>query len=97
MDEEQVRTSAETHGRATAEGDLRVAGSFLTKDAMAKAGEVMKAMPEGLHAAEVTGVEAAGDDYVALIRYTGSSGDVTVESRWAETEGAPKIVDLKVV
>jgi hypothetical protein len=97
MDEETVRRHAEAHGRATVEGDLRAAGSDLTKDAMTAAGEVMKKLPASLSSSAIDGVSSEGDEYVVRIRYSGEDGDAVVESRWAEREGRPKIVDLEVV
>ena len=97
MDEDTVRRHAEAHGRATVEGDLRAAGSDLTKDALPAAGEVMKKMPASLSGSAIDGVSSEGDEYVVRIRYSGEGGDAVVESRWAELDGRPKIVDLKVV
>lgn len=97
MEEETVRQHAEAHGRATVEGDLRTAGSDLTHDALPAAGEVMKKMPKSLSGSAIDSVRAEGDEYVVLIRYSGEDSDAVVESRWAERDGRPKIVDLKVV
>ena len=97
MDETTVRERAEIHGKATVSGDLRTAGADLTKEAMAQAPAVMKAMPATLESCEVTSVHAEGDEVVAQIRYSGSGQEATVESRWADRDGSPKIVDLKVL
>lgn len=97
MDEGTVRDRAEAHGKATVAGDLRVAGADLTKEAMAQAGDVMKAMPDPLESSEVTSVQADGDEFVAQIRYAGGGSESLVESRWADREGSPKIVALKVL
>lgn len=97
MDEATVRQRAEAHGRATVAGDLKKAGSDLDKSAYGAAGEVMKKMPTDLTNSEVTGVRTDGDQCVVSIRYSGATDSATVESRWAEQDGAPKIVDLKVV
>jgi hypothetical protein len=97
VDENAVRQEAETHAAATVKGDLRTAGSSLTKDAMGDAGTVMKSMPGELDSHEVTGVQASGEEYVATIAYSGEGKTVTVESRWAEVDGNPRIVGLKVV
>ena len=97
MDENSVRQQAEIHAKATVSGDLRTAGSDLTKEAMAQAPEVMKGMPATLESCEVTSVETAGDEVVAQIRYSGGGEESIVESRWAERDGAPKIVNLKVL
>jgi hypothetical protein len=97
MDESTVRQQAEIHGKATVSGDLRTAGSDLTKEAMAQAPGVMKAMPAVLESCEVTSVTTDGDEVVAQIRYAGGGEESIVESRWAERDGAPKIVSLRVV
>lgn len=96
MDEATVKHHAQTHADATVAGDLKTAGSDLTKEAVPAAGEVMKAMPD-LKSAAIDGIRSEGDDYVVLIRYSGESTEAVVESRWAEREGRPKIVDLKVL
>ena len=57
----------------------------------------MAEMPTGLSAAEIESVEASGEEWLATIRYVGSGGHLRVESRWAERDGRPKIVDLKAL
>ena len=97
MDEAAVRSSAQQHADATVAGDLKVAGSTLDKSAYGAAGEVMKKMPQSLTGCEIVSTVADGDDYVVTIRYEGDGSSATVESRWAEREGQPKIVDLKAL
>lgn len=97
MDEAAVRSSAQQHADATVAGDLKVAGSSLDKSAYGAAGEVMKKMPQSLTGCEIVSTVADGDDYVVTIRYDGDGSSATVESRWAEREGQPKIVDLKAL
>ncbi len=97
MDETEVRTGAETHGQATVEGNFKVAGSYLSPEAAAQAGGVMKAMPGKLSGSEVTTVEPEGDGFVVGIRYTGETGEVTVRSTWGEVDGATKITALEVL
>ena len=97
MDENLIRTRAEAHGKATVAGDLKAAGSDQDRGAYGAAGEDMKKMPEGLSASEVTEVRSEGEGAIVTIRYTGTSGSVDVDSVWAEREGEPKIVDLKVL
>ena len=97
MDEASVRASAQQHADATVAGDLKTAGSTLDKSAYGAAGEVMKKMPQKLSGCEITETRPEGDDYIAAIRYDGDGSSVTVESRWADRDGEPKIVDLKVL
>ncbi|HVF53272.1 MAG TPA: hypothetical protein VNC78_06645 [Actinomycetota bacterium] len=96
MDESSVRADAQTHADATVAGDFKVAGSYLTSEAAAQAGGVMKQMPRDLNACEVTTVQPADDGYLVEIRYRGESGEAVVESRWADRDGAAKIVGLQV-
>lgn len=97
MDESIVRQHAEAHAQATVAGDLKRAGSDLTPEAMAQAPGVMKSMPGSLTASEVTELRSEGDECVATIRYVGEEGEALVESRWAEREGRPAIVNLEVL
>jgi hypothetical protein len=97
MDENTVRDQAEAHGRATVAGDLDTAGKDLTKDAMAGAGAVMKAMPDPLTSSEVDSIEATDQGYMVKIRYAGNDSSITVRSRWVEQDGRPRIVELSVV
>ena len=97
MDESTVRESAETHARATVERDYTVAASYLTDDAKANVGEIMKAMPRSLASADVLDVDVSDDAATCRIRYAGGEGATTVESRWQEVEGRPMIVALEVV
>ena len=97
MDEARLREEAEAHGRATVEGDLKTAGSVLDKEAYGPAGQVMEKMPKPLESSEVGSVEMEGDEALVQIRYSGGGDEIVVESRWAEREGSPKIVGLRVL
>lgn len=97
MDEQSVREAAETHARATVERDYETAGSYLGKEMMARAGDVMKEMPRPLTASEVTSVSKSGGAYTCRIRYSGDEGATVVDSVWEDVEGRPTIVGLEVV
>ena len=97
MDESTVREAAETHARATVERDYGTAGSYLSPEMQAQAGEVMREMPRPLTASEVLSVEGEGDAFTARIRYSGDEGATTVDSRWEDVGGRPMIVGLSVV
>jgi orotidine-5'-phosphate decarboxylase len=97
MDEQTVREAAETHAQATVERDYGTAGSYLGKEMMGQAGEVMQAMPKPLTASEVVSVEEANGAFTARIRYSGDDGATTVDSHWEEVGGNPTIVGLEVV
>ena len=101
MDENAVRTEAQAHADATVAGDFKTAGSSLTPEAMAQAGDVMKKLPRTLSSGQVTSVEADGDAFTVSIDYAGtdkegSPASATVESRWEDRDGSPKLADMKV-
>ncbi|HYP24581.1 MAG TPA: hypothetical protein VEV43_13505 [Actinomycetota bacterium] len=97
MDEARLREDAEAHGSATVAGDLKTAGSYLDKEAYGPAGQVMEKMPKPLEGSEVGSVEVEGDAALVQIRYSGGGDEVVIESRWAERDGTPKIVGLRVL
>ncbi len=97
MDELAVRTHAEAHGNAIIEGDLRRAGGDLTPEAQAQAPDVMSNFPKKVESAEVVSLNVDGEEAVVQARYAGEGKEVTVESRWGDRDGRPKILDMKVV
>ena len=97
MDEQAVRTHAEAHGNAIIEGDLRRAGGDLTPEAQAQAPDVMSNFPKKVESAEVVSLNVDGEEAVVQARYAGEGKEVTVESRWGDRDGRPKILDMKVV
>ena len=96
MDEATLRKHAEGHAAAMVDGDLRRAARDLTDTGKADAPAVMESMPKSIESAEVTEVVLSGDEATATILYRGGGEEVAVESRWAEEEGAPMIVGLKL-
>jgi hypothetical protein len=96
MDDSKVREHAEAHGRAIAAGDLAAAAGDLDESVRAKAPSIMKHLPRPVTASEVLSVEAAADAFVVRTLYTGAEGTATVDARWAEIGGRPRIVDLEV-
>ena len=101
MDEQTVRAEAQSHADATVAGDFKTAGASLTPEAMAQAGDVMKQLPRKLSSGQVSSVEADGEAFTVLIDYSGTGKDgtpaaATVESRWEDRDGSPKLADMKV-
>lgn len=96
MDENVVRERAQAHADAVVAGDLRRAGSDLTKESGAQAPGVMAKLPRPVRAARVESVTAAGDDLVARIAYEGDDSTTMVDSRWSERDGKVSIVELSL-
>lgn len=97
MDEQTVRTHAEDHGAALVAGDLRKAGADLTPEAQSQAPDVMSNFPKRVESAEVVSLDVQGEEAIVRALYKGEGKEVTVESRWGERDGRPKILDMKVV
>ena len=66
-------------------------------EVQATAGDVMKHFPKKVESAEVVNVSMEGEEAVVQARYAGEGKEVTVESRWGERDGRPKITTMKVV
>ena len=97
MEEQSVRTHAEQHGDALIAGDLRRAGGDLSPEAQAQAPDVMSKFPKKVESAEVVSLDLSGEEAIVQARYRGEGKEVTVEARWGERDGRPKILDMKVV
>ena len=97
MDEQAVRTHAEEHGQAVKNGDLRKAGGDLTPEAQAQAPDVMSSFPKTVETADVQSLDLQGEEATVQIRYAGEGKEVTVETKWGERDGRPKILDMKVI
>ena len=95
-DRAERERAAQDHAEGTVQGDMKRAGAHVDPAAYGGAGEVMKQMPGQLSGCEILSVDGADDSYIARIRYDGDSGSLTVDSTWAERDGAPKIVALAV-
>src|SRR5687767_13574940 len=97
MDEQSVRAHAEANGRALVDGHMRRAGGDLTPEAQAQGPEVMSKYAKKVESAEVVALDVEGEEAVVRALYKGEGKEVTVESRWGDRDGRPKILDMKVV
>ena len=98
MDETTVREAAETHAQATVERDYSTAGSYLSKEMQASAGEVMQEMPRPLTGSEVVSTWRPR----TARRRPGSATRARrvrrpCTPRWEDVDGKPTIVGLDVV
>jgi hypothetical protein len=54
--------------------------------------EIAKALPQPVTAAEVLSLDVGETESIAMIRYSGATGDVTIRSRWQDEGGRAVIV-----
>ena len=102
MDVNTVREHADIHAQAVKSGDMKTAGSYLTKDSAAQAGEVMPHLPKNVVAAQVLSVEPQEERFVVHIHYAGTDEagadkEGTVESFWLEKDGRPRLVEMAIL
>jgi hypothetical protein len=98
VDEADVRTRAEAHAAANVAGDLALAATDLTEEALANIGPVARRLPRPITSAEVTRVEKTTEDrFVSEIRYSGADSSVVVESVWMDREGRPMISETRII
>ncbi len=96
MDETTVKEHAQAHADAVVSGDLRQAATDLAEGVQEVAGQVMRGLPRPVTEADIENVTSSGEEATVLIKYSGAVSSVVVESRWAERDGRPKIVGLRL-
>jgi hypothetical protein len=57
--------------------------------------QLAQALPQPVTGAEVLSVDFGETESVAMIRYSGDSGEVTIRSHWQEEGGRPVIVQAE--
>ena len=90
MDEEQTRDHIKQHADAVLRGNTDAAE--FTEDLRPQLPQIASALPRPVTGFEILSVEVGDTESVAMIRYSGDSGDVTMRSRWQDQGGRPMIV-----
>jgi len=93
MDESMVREHAEAFGAALVAGDVDRAIADLSDELRRNLGEVLTLFPLPATAAEVESVALSGSGYNVVLRLTGESDEVQVQTRWKDRNGEPKVVE----
>ena len=97
MDEASTREHVEEHGRAVVRGDMDAVIADFTKELQPQVPQIAQALPMPVTAADVLSLNVGEEESVAMIRYSGDSGEVTVRSRWRDEGGRPVIVHAEPV
>lgn len=93
MDESIVREHAEAFGAALVAGDVDRAIADLSDELRRNLGEVLTLFPLPATTAEVESVALAGSGYNVVLRLTGESDEVQVQTRWKDRNGDPRLVE----
>ena len=93
MDEAQTRDHIDRHADAVVRGDMdAIVADFSEEMRPSVPQNVQEVLPQPLTAAEVLNVDIRDSEAVAMIRYSGDPGEITIRSRWQEQVGRPVIV-----
>jgi hypothetical protein len=97
MDDARTREHCRQHAAAVERGDMDAVVADFSEDLRPQVPQIAQALPQPVTAADVLSVEIGDDESVALIRYSGDSGEVTIRSRWQDQAGRPVIVGAEPV
>ena len=95
MEEQDVRERAEALGAALVEGDVGRATEDFSKELRQNLGEVIALLPLPANAATVESVDRAGGaGYTAVLRLTGETDEVEIQTRWKERDGRATVIEV---
>jgi hypothetical protein len=92
MDEATIRDYVQKHADAVVRGDMDTVVADCAEELRPHVPQLAQALPMPVTKAEVLSVDVGDPVSVAMIRYSGSSGDVTLRSEWQDRGGRPLIV-----
>jgi hypothetical protein len=93
MDEQAVRAHAQVVCDALAAGDVdRAIGEF-SPELRRNLGEVLALMPLPANEVAIESVEHSGSGYNVVIRLVGEIDEVSVQTRWKDRDGEPRMVE----
>ena len=77
---------------AVVRGDMDAVVADFTEGLRPHVPEIAKALPQPVTAAEVLSLDVGETESIAMIRYSGATGDVTIRSRWQDEGGRAVMV-----
>src|SRR3954451_8560171 len=93
MDDDAVRDHARTFAEALAAGDVDRAIQDFSPELRQKLGEVLALFPLPANEATVQSVDHGGSGYNVVVRLSGETEDVDVQTRWKIRDGRPTVVE----
>ena len=92
MDDAAMRDYVQAHADAVVRGDMGAVAADFSDDLRPQLPHIAQLLPQPVTAAEVLSVDTGDPVSVAMIRYSGSIGGVTIRSNWRDEGGRPVIV-----
>jgi hypothetical protein len=94
MDEQTVRTAAESFGEALVAGDVDSAIGHFSPELKRNLGEVIALLPLPAGEATVESIEHSGAGENVVLRFVGETDETSLMTRWKERDGQPTIIEL---
>ena len=92
MDETTTRETIERHADSVVRGDMDAIVADFSEELRPHLQELGKALPQPVTGAEVLSIDVGDPESVAMIRYSGGSGDVTIRSHWRDLGGDHAVI-----
>ena len=93
MDEPAIRQHAQAMCDAIVAGDVDRAIEDFRPELRRNLGEVISLLPLPSSKAVIESVTQGGSSYVVVLRLTGESEEVQVQTRWKDRDGQPTVVE----
>jgi hypothetical protein len=97
MDEAKTRSHCEDHADAVVRGDMGAVIADFSAELRPDVPQIAQVLPQPVTSADLLSVDVGDEESVAMIRYSGESGEVTIRSFWREIDGRPLIVHAEPV
>ena len=92
MDDAKARQTIQAHADAVVAGDFDTVVADFTEGLKPQVPQLAQVLPQPVERAEVLSVETGDEEALARIQYSGGGKDVTIQTRWREEDGTPRIV-----
>jgi hypothetical protein len=93
MDEQAVREHAQAMCDAIVAGDVDLAIGDFSPELRRNLGEVISLLPLPSKEGAIESVAQGGSSYVVVLRLTGDSDEVQIQTRWKDRDGHPTVVE----
>lgn len=94
MDEQDVRDCAEAVCNALVAGDVDAAIGTFSDQLHRNLGEVLALFPLPATEASIDSIERGGSGYTVVLRVTGETDEVMLQTRWKEREGQATLIEV---
>ena len=94
MNEDEVRSRAQSVGQALVAGNVDEVIGHLSNELRRNPGEVVALLPLPATEVNVLSVERTGSGFAVVSEVTGETDQVQLQTRWKDRDGEPTIVEV---